>query len=84
MNRYRILEKSDYCKCGATKRRHISKFIVQERYIYYSGGEDVGPEMPRTRFIEHRGYKNLKIFTSLYQAKNFKRSLELKDGIVIE
>jgi hypothetical protein len=78
MNKYRILEKegkyvakNEFCSnCSITKSEYVPRFIVQEFCEY----------------IEARIIKTLDIkeFTSLDEARKFKRSLELKEGIVIE
>jgi hypothetical protein len=82
MSKYRILEKKgtyeshsdievhhvDGCRCSL---EYIPRFIVQKEIDHYSG------------ISVHFTYEDLKEFTSLAEAHQFKRDLELVDGIVV-
>lgn len=88
MTKYRILEKegaytspkqiakdkgqSDYNSYTDQLNVYIPRFIVQ---VYNSG-------FPENEL--HLEWKDLKEFTSLEEAREYKRKLELKEGIVVE
>lgn len=65
--------------------KYVPRFIVQEQY-----GQDIdpGPHACSSPYICLCGagpeWVDLKEFTSIEAARKYKRSLELKDGIVIE
>lgn len=88
MSKYRILEKKGHTdkkikydviisphrveKVGKEVEVYIPRFIVQKRFINY--------EIEAIAII----YKDLKEFTSLEEAREFKRDLDLEEGIVRE
>jgi hypothetical protein len=92
MSKYHILEKEGHketitypktpggcvghycCSCGETEERHTPKFIVQEEKGYSNLGY----------WFSNPYTVDLKEFTSLEEAREYKRSLELKEGIVRE
>lgn len=98
MSKYRILEKKGeyrnvccghgtglgvlFCDsliptCNNRDKRHISRYIVQE-------WESSVPQGGYVHIPDHDSYKDLKEFTSLEEAREYKRDLELDEGIVRE
>jgi len=88
MTKYRILEvegeivpRTCHPWC-LSEVEYVHKFIVQEIELTYIPNTSTDQKWDNSGMREE--YKNLKEFTNLDAARAYKRSLELKEGIVHE